>query len=106
MDFFEPTRRSVLDNMRAMRIKEDPCRTLLAAGCPKESPGITTFPRPGGNLMIGSGMAKPNYSFEKRRREMERKSKKQQKADRKLEKTASQPENAAPESIEATPSVG
>jgi len=28
---------------------------------------------------------KPNYSFEKRRKEMERKSKKQQKAERKLE---------------------
>jgi hypothetical protein len=30
-------------------------------------------------------MAKPNYSFEKRRKELERKSKKQQKAERKAE---------------------
>jgi hypothetical protein len=29
-------------------------------------------------------MGKPNYSFEKRRKELERKSKKQQKAERKL----------------------
>ena len=45
-------------------------------------------------------MAKPNYSFEKRRKEMERKSKKQQKADRKLEKVDPQ----APEALGETES--
>lgn len=40
-------------------------------------------------------MAKPNYSFEKRRKEMERKSKKQQKAERKLEPKPQPEEDAA-----------
>lgn len=47
-------------------------------------------------------MAKPNYSFEKRRKEMERKSKKQQKADRKLEKAAPLPPDVPSETESVT----
>jgi hypothetical protein len=42
-------------------------------------------------------MATPNYSFEKRRKEMERKSKKQQKAERKLEGNSKPSEETTPE---------
>ena len=51
-------------------------------------------------------MAKPNYSFEKRRKEMERKSKKKQKAERKLDKPESQPAEEASGGTDSTPAVG
>jgi len=41
-------------------------------------------------------MAKPNYSFEKRRKEMERKSKKQKKVERKLDKATPPPAEDSP----------
>jgi len=47
-------------------------------------------------------MAKPNYSFEKRRKEMERKSKKQQKAERKLQTGDPQPADQAAEGTDST----
>jgi hypothetical protein len=47
-------------------------------------------------------MAKPNYSFEKRRKEMERKNKKQQKAERKQVKAEPLPASDSPEA-EAAP---
>ena len=50
-------------------------------------------------------MAKPNYSFEKRRKEMERKSKKQQKAERKLQVGEPEPAEEAP-SADTTPTPG
>jgi len=49
-------------------------------------------------------MAKPNYSFEKRRKEQERKSKKQQKVARKSMKTDSAEEGGSGEA-EATPTA-
>lgn len=52
-------------------------------------------------------MATPNYSFEKRRRELEKKAKKEEKRKRKLE-AAAQPETAdeAPEAVAGeTPAV-
>ena len=39
---------------------------------------------------------KPNYGFEKRRKEMEKKSKKEAKRQRKLEKNPDRPENSPP----------
>ena len=47
-------------------------------------------------------MAKPNYSFEKRRRELERKSKKEKKKQQKLERKA-EPGDEASSTSEAAP---
>lgn len=44
-------------------------------------------------------MAKPNFQFEKRQRELEKKRKNEEKLKKKLEKNAS-PENDAPEQAE------
>ena len=51
-------------------------------------------------------MAKPNYQFEKRRRDMEKKAKKEEKRKRKLEGKASTPEGGEEgESTETPPAA-
>jgi hypothetical protein len=50
-------------------------------------------------------MAKPNYSFEKRRKEMEKKSKKEEKKRRKLEH-GQEPSAEAPASADSPSSPG
>lgn len=47
-------------------------------------------------------MAKPNYQFEKRRRDMEKKAKKEEKRKRKLEQAANPSSNAETEDAPAT----
>ena len=54
-------------------------------------------------------MAKPNYSFEKRQRELEKKKKKEEKLQRKLTRGSEPQEDAAPEDAQgqaAAPEAG
>lgn len=48
-------------------------------------------------------MAKPNYSFEKRRKELARKNKKEEKAQRKREKDDVPTQDAEPANVEQVP---
>jgi hypothetical protein len=57
-------------------------------------------------VLEGAQLAKPNFQFEKRQRELAKKKKKEEKMQRKLEKSHSQPQGEHPGGSVADPESG